>query len=161
MAAKTGKLTANRARKEKFLRRDFDDLGVQMGVGGVTSPIAVLGITWQRLGGEDMGSRQWAGRHQLWQVNPIFHYQGDKCDRGHIGSLRWCCWRERRHGTKHSRGTQAGDKKGLKKGLRGPIGSRLGKGMTGICTYEKVIKWLVHQSRPSLRAKVSAVKLEE
>ena len=35
--------------------------------------------------------------------------------------------------TKHSRGTQAGDKRGLKKGLRGLIGSRLGKGLTGTC----------------------------
>ena len=42
MAAKTGKLTANRVRKEQFLRRDFV---VQMGVGNVTSPIVVLGIT--------------------------------------------------------------------------------------------------------------------
>ena len=45
MAAKTGKLTANGARKEQFLRRDFGDLEVQMGVGDVTSPIVVLGIT--------------------------------------------------------------------------------------------------------------------
>ena len=45
MAAKTRKLTANRARKEKFLQRDFGDLEVQMGVGDVRSPIAVLGIT--------------------------------------------------------------------------------------------------------------------
>ena len=43
MAAKTGKLSANRARKEQFLRRDFGDLEVQ--VGDVTSPIVVLGIT--------------------------------------------------------------------------------------------------------------------
>ena len=42
MAAKTVELTANGARKKKFLRRDFE---VQMGVGDVTSPIAVLGIT--------------------------------------------------------------------------------------------------------------------
>ena len=45
MAAKTVKLTANRARKEQFLRRDFRDLEVQMGVGNVTSPIVVLGTT--------------------------------------------------------------------------------------------------------------------
>ena len=45
MAAKTGKVTANRARKEQFLRRDFGDLEVQMGVGDVTSPIVVLRIT--------------------------------------------------------------------------------------------------------------------
>ena len=45
MAAKTGELTANGARKE-FLRRDFGGLEVQMGVGDVTSPIAVLGITY-------------------------------------------------------------------------------------------------------------------
>ena len=69
-----------------------------------------------------MGSRQWAGRHQLWQINPHLHYRGDQSYRGPIGSLRWCCWRERRRGTNHSRGTQEGDKKGLMKGLRGPIG---------------------------------------
>ena len=63
-----------------------------------------------------MGLRQWAGRHQLWQVNPHFHYRGDPRDRGPIGSLRWCSWRGRR------RGTQAGDRRGLMKGLRGPIG---------------------------------------
>ena len=45
MAAKMGKLTANGARKKKFLRRDFGDLEVQMGVGDMTTPIAVLGIT--------------------------------------------------------------------------------------------------------------------
>ena len=42
MAAKTGKLTANRTRKEQFLQRDFGDLQVQMG--DVTSPMVVLGI---------------------------------------------------------------------------------------------------------------------
>ena len=59
--------------------------------------------------------------------------------------------------TKHTRGTQAGDKRGLKKGYRGPIESRLGKGLDWNL---QVIKWLVHQARPCLRAKVSAVKLE-
>ena len=62
MAAKTGKLTANGARKKKFLRRDFGDLEVKMGVGDMTSPIAVLGITdfgnnweeraWDRISGQ-------------------------------------------------------------------------------------------------------------
>ena len=89
---------------------------------------------WQQLGGEGMGSRQWAERHQLWQVNPLFHYRGDLRDRGPIGSSRWCCWRGRRRGTKHSRGTQAGDKRGLMKRWRGLIGSWLGKELTGICT---------------------------
>ena len=70
MAAKTGKLTANEARK-KFLRRDFGDLEVQMGVGDVTSPIAVLGITdfGNNRGGEGMGLHQWEERHQFWQVS--------------------------------------------------------------------------------------------
>ena len=45
MAAKTRELTANGARKKKFLRRDYGDLEVQVGVRDVTSPIAVLGIT--------------------------------------------------------------------------------------------------------------------
>ena len=53
MAAKTGKLTANRARKKEFLRRDLE---VQAGVGDVTSPIAVLGITDF---GNDWGKRAW------------------------------------------------------------------------------------------------------
>ena len=70
---------------------------------------------------------------QLWRVNPHFHYREDQRDWGPIGSLRWCCWRGRKRGTKHSKGTQTGDKKGLMKGLRGPIGSRLEKGLTGIC----------------------------
>ena len=35
-----------------------------------------------------MGSRQWAERHQLWQVNPLFHYRGDLRDREPIGSSR-------------------------------------------------------------------------
>ena len=55
MAAKTGKLTANGATK-KFLRRDFGDLKVQMGVGDVTSPIAVLGMTDF---GNNWGERAW------------------------------------------------------------------------------------------------------
>ena len=83
-----------------------------------------------------MRSRQWAGRHQLWQVNPHLHYRGDERDRGPIGSLRWCCWRGRRRGTKHSRGNQAGDKRGLMKGLRGPIGRM----MLVVMTNETSIK---------------------
>ena len=56
MAAKTGELTANGARKKKFLLRDFGDLKVQMGVGDVTSPIVVLGITDF---GNNWGERAW------------------------------------------------------------------------------------------------------
>ena len=57
MAAKTGKLTANRARKEQFLRRDFGYLVVQIGVGDVTSPIiVVLEITDF---GNGWGERAW------------------------------------------------------------------------------------------------------
>ena len=62
MAAKTRKFTANRVRKKKFLRRDFGDLEVQMGVGDVTSPIVILGIAdfgnnwreraWDRVSGQ-------------------------------------------------------------------------------------------------------------
>ena len=62
MTAKTGELTAYGARKKEFLRRDFGDLEVHMGVGDVTSPIAVLGITdfgnnwgemaWDRINGQ-------------------------------------------------------------------------------------------------------------
>ena len=62
MAAKTGKFTANGARK-KFLRRDFGDLEVQMGMEDVTSPVAVLRITdfgnnwgemaWYRIRGQN------------------------------------------------------------------------------------------------------------
>ena len=93
-----------------------------------------------------MGSRQWAGRHQLWQVNPHFHYRVDQRDQGPIGSLRWCCWRGKRRGTKHSRGTPAGDKRGLMKGLRRLIGSQLGKRLTGICRSCHLI--VVVQSPP-------------
>ena len=56
MAAKTGKLTANRARKEQFFQRDFGDLEVQIGMGDATSPIVVLGITDF---GNDWGERAW------------------------------------------------------------------------------------------------------
>ena len=56
MAAKTGKLTTNRARKEQFLQRDFGDLVVLIGVGDVTSPIVVLKITDF---GNDWGERAW------------------------------------------------------------------------------------------------------
>ena len=56
MAAKTGKLTANRARKEKFVLRDFGDLVVHVGVGDVTSPIVVLKKTNF---GNDWGERAW------------------------------------------------------------------------------------------------------
>ena len=76
---------------------------------------------------------KYAPGHQLWQVNPHFHYRGDQLDWEPIGSLRWFCWRGKRRGTKHFRGTQAGDKRGLMKGLRGPIGSQWGKRLIGIC----------------------------
>ena len=62
MTAKTGKVTANRARKEHFLRRDFGDLEVKIGEGYVTSQIVVLEITdfdsdweeraWDRVSGQ-------------------------------------------------------------------------------------------------------------
>ena len=41
MAAKTGKLTANRARTEQFLRRDSGDLVVQIKEGDVTSSMEI------------------------------------------------------------------------------------------------------------------------
>ena len=56
MAAKTGKLTANSVKKEQFLQRDFGDLVVNIGVGGVTSPIVVLEIPDV---GNDWGERAW------------------------------------------------------------------------------------------------------
>ena len=100
----------------------------------MTSPIVVLEVTdfgndW----GEGMELRQWANRHQLWQVNPHFHYRGDQRDRGPIGCLRWCCWRGRRRGTKPNIPEGLRQERGLMKGLRGAIGSQLGKGLTGIC----------------------------
>ena len=104
-----------------------------------------------------MGSHQWAERHQFWQVNPLFHYRGDLRDWGPIGSSTWYCWRERRRGTKHSRGTQAGDKRGLKKGIERADWESVRKTTDWNL---QIIKWLVHQTRPCLRAKVSAVKLE-
>ena len=56
MAVKTGKLTATRARKEQFLRRDYGDLVVHTGVGDVTSSIVVLKITDF---GNHWGERAW------------------------------------------------------------------------------------------------------
>ena len=118
MAAKTRELTAYGARKKKFLRRDFGDLEVQVGVRDVTSPIAVLG---KKDFGNNWEERAWdriSGQRgtQFWQVNQLFHFRGDLRVRGPIGSSKWYCWRGRRQGTKHSIGTQAGDKWGLKKG---------------------------------------------
>ena len=55
-STKTGKLTASRARKEQFLRRNFGDLVVHIGVGDVTSPIVVLNITDF---GNNWGERAW------------------------------------------------------------------------------------------------------
>ena len=80
MAVKTGKLTANGARKEQFFQRDFGDLEVQMGVGDAMSPILVLGITNF---GNNWGERAWnrvSGQRgtQLWQVNPLF-ITGETC----------------------------------------------------------------------------------
>ena len=60
MAGKTGKLTANGVRKEQFLRRDFGNLEVQMGVRDVTSPIVVLGLT-------DFGN-EWGRGHGIASV---------------------------------------------------------------------------------------------
>ena len=87
----TGKLTANRARKEQFLRRDFEDLVTKIGVGDVTSPIVVLEITDF---GNDWGERAWdrvsgqGGTSFGKLVNPHFYYRGDQHDRGPIRSLR-------------------------------------------------------------------------
>ena len=56
MATKTGKLTANRVRKEQFLRRDFGYLMVHIGVGDVTPPVVVLKMTDFV---KDWGERAW------------------------------------------------------------------------------------------------------
>ena len=120
MAAKTGKLTANKARKEKFLRRDFGGLGgsYRSGRCDVSNCGTENNGLWKRLEGEGMGLRQWAERHQIWQVNPHFHYRGDQRDRGPIGSTRWCCWRGRRRSRDHPHFHYRGDQRD-----RGPIGS--------------------------------------
>ena len=90
MAAKTRGLTAYGARKKEFLRRDFGDLEVQVGVRDVTSPIAVLGITDFGNNWEERARDRISGqRHQFWQVNPLFHFRGDLRVRGPIGSSKW------------------------------------------------------------------------
>ena len=134
MAAKTGELTAYGARKKEPPKRLW---GLGSSDGSVRCDVSNCGIgnsgLWLQLGGKGLGSHQWAERHQFWQVNPLFHFWGDLRVGGPIGSSNWYCSRGRRQGTKHTRGTQAGDKRGLKKGYRGLIESRLGKGLTGIC----------------------------
>ena len=60
MAAKTKKLTANRARKKQFLQTDFGDLVVKIGVGDVTSSIVVLEIA-------DFGN-DWGRGHEIASV---------------------------------------------------------------------------------------------
>ena len=62
-----------------------------------------------------MESCQRAGRHQLWQVKPHFHY-GETSVIGDPLEAQGGVVGERRRGTKHSRRTQAEDKKGLMKG---------------------------------------------
>ena len=80
-----------------------------------------------------MGLHQWAGRHQLWLVNPHFRYRGDQRDRDPLEAQGGVVGEGGGEGPKRSRGTQAGNMRGLMKGLRGPIESQLGKGLTGIC----------------------------
>ena len=76
MAAKTRELTAYGARKKKFLRRDFGDLEVQVGVRDETSPIAVLGITdfgnnWEERARDRISVRIWSGRSANYSDRPI------------------------------------------------------------------------------------------
>ena len=62
-----------------------------------------------------------------------FSFLGKPACPGTHWKLKLVLLEREKQGTKHTRGTQAGDKRGLKKGYRGLIGSRLGKGLTGIC----------------------------
>ena len=113
-----GKAHSEWSEKEEVPPKRLQGLGSSDGSG--RCDVSNFGIgnngLWLRLGGDGIGSHQWAERHQFWQVNPLFHYRGDQHDRGPIGSSKWYCWKERKLGTKHSRGTPAGDKRGLKKG---------------------------------------------
>ena len=85
MAAKTGKLTANRARKEKFLRRDFGNLEVQMGVGDVTFPIVVLGITdLATIGGRGHGIASVSRQAPALASKSAFSFPGKTCVTGDL-----------------------------------------------------------------------------
>ena len=83
----------------------------------MTSPIAVLAITDF---GTNWGERAWdrisGQRGTSFASKSAFSFLGDLRVRGPNGSSNWYCWRGRRQGTKHTRETQAGDKRGLKKG---------------------------------------------
>ena len=100
----------------------------------MTSPIAVLAITdfgtnW----GKGLGIASVGREAPVLASKSAFSFLGRPACPGTNGSSNWYCSRGRRQGTKHTRGTQAGDKRELKKGYRGLIESRLGKGLTGIC----------------------------
>ena len=68
--------------KEGVPPKRLRGLGSSMGVGDVTSPIAVLGITdFGNNWGETwlgIASEGWAERHQFWQVNRFF-ISGETC----------------------------------------------------------------------------------
>ena len=134
MAAKKGKLTANREKKEQFLQRDFGDLVVKIEVGDVTFPFVVLEITdfgndWEK--GHGIAS---VGREALALASKsAFSLPGRPAEPGTHWQFKVVLLERQETRTKHSKGTQAGDKRELMKGLRRPIGSQLGKGLTGIC----------------------------
>ena len=100
----------------------------------MTSPIAVLAIrTLALTGGKGLGIASVGREAPVLASKSAFSFLGRPACSEPIGSSNWYYSRGRRQGTKHTRGTQAGDKRGLKKGYRGLIESRLGKGLTGIC----------------------------
>ena len=134
MAAKKGKLTANREKKEQFLRRDFGDLVVKIEVGDVTFPIVVLKLTdfgndWGK--GHGIASE---GREALALASKsAFSLPGRTAELVTHWQFKVVLLEREETRTKHSQGIQAGDKRELMKGLRVPIGIQVGKGLTGIC----------------------------
>ena len=84
--------------------------------GNVTSSFVILGVTgFGDSCGGDHRSRQGENQHA--------YFQGYQHDRRPTGSLKWHCWKVRRHETRHFGGVLAIDVRGTLKVGKEPIGS--------------------------------------
>ena len=90
------------------------ELRWQRKCGNVTSPFVILSVTvfgFSR--GEEQEPLQLAGRPQFWKINQHSYFQVYQYDREPIGSLKWHCWKVRRHEIRHFSGVLARDIRGL------------------------------------------------
>ena len=92
--------------------------------GNATSPFVILDVTgFGNSRAEEQGTIAEGRKALAFGKESACLFPGIPASPGTIGSLKWHCWKKRKHETKHFRGVLARDIKGLLKAGKGSIGS--------------------------------------